>query len=167
MTMKEDLSRRSMEIRWPDGFAPEEADLFAHNQLLINAPAERIWQLLIEANNWPDWYPNAKGVRIQDGGQTLQTDSSFSWTTFGLSIDSRVSEYEPYSRLTWQGFEKGGPPQFCHAWHIIPQGADCLVVTDESAKGPLPKQFRQADESVLNRGHEMWLAVLRWKAESK
>jgi hypothetical protein len=57
MTMKEDLVNRSPDIHWPQGFDPTEADLFSHNELLINATCERVWQHIIDATKWPDWYP--------------------------------------------------------------------------------------------------------------
>jgi hypothetical protein len=36
MSMKDDLAHRSPDINWPTGFEPEKADLFAHNDLIIN-----------------------------------------------------------------------------------------------------------------------------------
>lgn len=43
MSMKDDLAHRSPDIHWPDGFEPVRADLFAHNDLIINASCERVW----------------------------------------------------------------------------------------------------------------------------
>ena len=43
MTMKDDLGHRSRDIHWPTGFDPAKADLFAHNELVIHAPCERVW----------------------------------------------------------------------------------------------------------------------------
>src|SRR4029077_20109386 len=48
-TMKDDLAKRSRDIHWPTGFDPEKADLFAHNELVIHAPCERVWQPIIDA----------------------------------------------------------------------------------------------------------------------
>ena len=38
MSVKEDLANRSPDIHWPEGFTPADADLFAHNEISINAP---------------------------------------------------------------------------------------------------------------------------------
>ena len=38
MTMKHDLAARSSQIRWPEGFDPERADLFSHNERRNIAP---------------------------------------------------------------------------------------------------------------------------------
>jgi hypothetical protein len=55
MTMQIDLAMRSADIHWPDGFDPEAADLFSHNQLVINATCERIWQHIVDVTRWPEW----------------------------------------------------------------------------------------------------------------
>ena len=68
MTMKDDLANRSPNIHWPEGFSPDKADLFSHNELIINAPCERVWKHIVVATKWPEWYPNSKDVRFVDGG---------------------------------------------------------------------------------------------------
>ena len=67
MSMKDDLAHRSPDIHWPTGFEPEKADLFADNELIINASCERVWTHITEASRWPAWYLNSKDVEIQGG----------------------------------------------------------------------------------------------------
>jgi hypothetical protein len=55
-TIHDDLIERSVNIHWPDGYDPDHADLFAHNTIVIEAPAETIWAKLIAATAWPTWY---------------------------------------------------------------------------------------------------------------
>jgi hypothetical protein len=93
MSMKDDLAHRSPDIHWPMGFEPEKADLFAHNDLIINASCERVRTHIIEATRWPTWYPNSKDVEIQGGDPVLRDRTVFRWTTFGLAIESKVHEY--------------------------------------------------------------------------
>src|SRR5271155_2274430 len=64
MSMKVDLAHRSPDIHWPAGFEPQKADLFAHNDLIINAACERVWTHIIDATRWPTWYLNSKDVEI-------------------------------------------------------------------------------------------------------
>ena len=42
-TMSRDLANRSPDIHWPEGFSPDQADLFSHNELHIAASCERVW----------------------------------------------------------------------------------------------------------------------------
>jgi uncharacterized protein YndB with AHSA1/START domain len=165
-TMQADLAGRSHDIHWPEGFEPAKADLFSHNELVINASCERLWGHIIDATKWPGWYPNSKDVRIVGNETVLHSGSVFRWTTFSLSIESRINEFVPYSRIGWYGYAPGTEPSFYHTWYLVPQGGACLAVTDEVGKGPDAAHLRQTDEGLMHRGHDLWLATLRWVAEN-
>ena len=166
MTMKDDLAHRSPEINWPAGFAPDDADLFSHNEIHINAPCEKVWKHIVEAPKWPAWYPNSKGVRIAGGGSVLMENSVFSWTTFDLPLESKINEFVPFTRIGWYGYSPGTPPSFYHTWYLVSEGDGCRVVTDEVGKGASAVHLRKTDESMMHRGHDLWLATLKWVAES-
>jgi hypothetical protein len=91
----------------------------------------------------------------------------FRWTTFGLPLESRVNEFVPYSRIGWYGYAPGTPPSFYHTWYLKPDGEGCLAVTDEVGKGKDAAHLRETDESLMHRGHDLWLATLRWVSEGK
>jgi len=167
MSMQDDLVHRSPEIHWPAGFEPAGADLFAHNELVVNASCERVWSHIVDAGKWPGWYPNSKDVQIQGGDTLLQDGTVFRWTTFGLAIESRVYEYVPNRRLGWYGYAPGSPPSFYHSWYLEPRGAMCHVVMDEVGIGQDAAGLRRSDETLMHRGHDLWLATLKWVAEGK
>jgi uncharacterized protein YndB with AHSA1/START domain len=167
MSMQNDLAHRSPDIHWPAGFEPAKADLFAHNELLVNASCERVWSHIVDASQWPSWYPNSKDVQIQGGDTVLRDGTVFRWTTFGLSIESKVHEYEPNRRLGWYGYAPGTQPSFYHSWYLEPQGTMCRVVMDEAGVGKDAAGLRQSDETLMHRGHDLWLASLKWVAEAK
>ena len=166
MSMKDDLANRSRDIHWPAGFDPAKADLFSHNELVIDAPCERVWQDIIEATKWPEWYPNSKDVRIMDG-TVLAEGSVFRWTTFGLSIESKINEFVPYTRIGWYGYAPGAAPTFYHTWFLTQAGDGCHVVTDEVGMGKDAARLRETDESLMHRGHDLWLATLKWMSEGQ
>src|ERR1700722_8857238 len=146
ISMKDDLAHRSPDIHWPAGFEPEKADLFAHNDLIINASCERVWTHIIEASRWPTWYPNSKDVEIQGGDPVLRDGTVFRWTTFGLAIESKVHEYVLNQRLGWYGYVPGAKPNFYHSWYLEPRGAMCRVVMDEAGVGKDAAGLRQREE---------------------
>jgi len=74
---------------------PEHADLFAHNDIVIAAPAGKIWEHLIHATAWPDWYSNSASVVVNEPSQLLAAGVRFAWTTFELQISSTVAEFVP------------------------------------------------------------------------
>ena len=96
-TIHDDLIERSADIRWPDGFDPDDADLFAHNAVIINAPTMTVWAKLVAAAAWPTWYSNASDVVIDDPSGELGEHVTFNWTTFGLTIASKVADFVPYA----------------------------------------------------------------------
>jgi uncharacterized protein YndB with AHSA1/START domain len=167
VTMRDDLVHRSPDIHWPSGFEPANADLFAHNEVLINASCERVWKHIVDANQWPTWYPNSRDVQIQGEATVLRDGTMFRWTTFGLAIESKVHEYLPNRRLGWYGYAPGAKPSFYHSWYLEPKGALCRVVMDESGVGADAARLRQSDETLMHRGHDLWLATLKWVAEAK
>jgi uncharacterized protein YndB with AHSA1/START domain len=165
-TMGRDLANRDQAIRWPAEFSPLHADLFAHNEGLINAPCSKVWQHIIEADKWPQWYPNSKDVHIR-GGTRLADQTVFNWSTFGLDVESRVAEFVPNSRISWYGYTPGTPPAFYHAWHLTEAGrANCKVVSDEVGKGESAKRLRAVDQGLMHRGHDLWIAALKWVSEN-
>jgi len=167
MTMKDDLANRSPDIHWPQGFDPLKADLFSHNELVINASCERVWSHIIDATKWPVWYPNSKDVRIVSDGPVLTHDSVFRWTTFGLPLESRINEFVPYTRIGWFGYAPGAAPSFYHTWYLTPKDTACLVITDEVGMGADAAHLRETDESLMHRGHDLWLATLKWVSEGR
>ena len=167
ISMKEDVAHHSPDIHWPAGFEPAKADLFAHNDLIVNASCDRVWRHIIDAGQWPSWYPNSKDVRILGGDPVLRDGTVFRWTTFGLSIESTVHEYVPNQRLGWYGYAPGAQPSFYHSWYLEPKGALCHVVMDEAGIGKDAAALRRSDETLMHRGHDLWLATLKWVAEAK
>ena len=167
VSMQNDLRQREPAIHWPAGFEPQTAELFAHNELLINASCERVWSHIVDASQWPAWYPNSRDVQLLGGDTRLRDGSVFRWTTFGLSIESRVHEYQAGRRLGWYGYAPGTAPSFYHTWYLQPEGAMCHAVTEEVGVGKDAAAFRDKDGTLLHRGHDLWLAGLKWVAEGK
>jgi hypothetical protein len=84
--VNDDVAKRSPDIHWPAGFSPDDADLFAHNEIFINAPCVTVWQHLVEAPKWPLWYSNSHDLHISnDRTGLLQQDSSFEFNTQRLA----------------------------------------------------------------------------------
>jgi hypothetical protein len=64
VSITDDVQRRSAHIHWPGDVNPDRADLFAHNDIVVNAPADVIWSHLVRASAWPSWYSNASDVVV-------------------------------------------------------------------------------------------------------
>jgi hypothetical protein len=63
----------------------------------------------------------------------LGAGTGFRWTTFGLTIESKVHEYVVNQRLGWYGYVPGAKPSFYHSWYLKPEVEVARVVV-RSAK---------------------------------
>jgi len=43
----------------------------------------------------------------------------------------------------------------------------CHVVMDEAGVGKDAAGLRKSDETLMHRGHDLWLATLKWVAEAR
>ena len=64
LTFNGDGTLRNHQIHWPKGFDPEQADLFAHNEIDTRAGCEIAFSNLVDAEAWPSWYSNSKDVKV-------------------------------------------------------------------------------------------------------
>ena len=163
--IEDDLIERSANIHWPDGFDPDHADLFAHNAIIINAPVESVWAKLITATAWPTWYSNASDVVVNDSSGQLGQDVTFNWTTFGLKIASKISEFVPHSRLGWYG--NGDQLRAYHTWLLIPRSThSTYVVMEEIGMGDGAKHLALTNPGHMHRGHDLWNMSLKFTCEA-
>ena len=160
----QDLAMRSSEIHWPTGFLPQDAVLFAHNEITIEASCDKVWRHLIAATKWPEWYPNSADVRIaNDSTGKLNKNSRFNWSTFGLPVESVVHEFMPDRRLGW--FGKAPGVDAYHTWLLVDNGRHCTVVTEEVTNGTAAADWRKNDPGALRQAHELWLVKLKQLSE--
>jgi uncharacterized protein YndB with AHSA1/START domain len=150
-------------VRWPATFAPGEAELFSHNEVVIAAPCERVWSTLVQASAWPSWYSNAHDVALAGAERELRSGSHFSWTTFGIRVHSEVREFVPARRLAWFGQAPGITAY--HAWQLSPLATSCHVVTDETNNGPRAVALRRDEPEAIHDGHARWLGELKSRLE--
>ncbi|TAI47886.1 SRPBCC domain-containing protein [Flagellimonas allohymeniacidonis] len=153
------------QINWPEAYTPEEAGFFVHNEIEIKATPETVWNILLAAETWPEWYEGASNVKVAspDNG-ILDADSTFEWKTMGLDFESTIQEFEPYSRLSWVSIKKS--IKGYHAWLIIPTQDGCKLITEESQHGFLTFLEKTFQPRKLEKLHQIWLEKIREKAEA-
>jgi len=164
LTVNGDGAQRSNEIHWPDGFHPEQADLFAHNEIVVHASCEKIFANIVDAPVWPSWYPNSHNVTLLNSPDgKLHEGTQFSWDTFGVHIESRVHEFVPNSRLGW--FGDGTGMNAYHTFLLLKTDEGCHIVTEEVVKGPGAVEFREKQPNTMHEGHDLWLSTLKQRSE--
>ena len=140
---------------WPARFNPANDSVFSYNEILIEgvSPA-RIFDVLISAKNWSNFYPNAEAVEIPNG-EKLFPGCEFQWKTFATKQQSKIELYEQDYALGWSA-ESPGTHAF-HRWILEPKGNGTLVITEECQNGIMAWLDRFIMNPGLHAAHQLWL----------
>ena len=154
------------QIRWPQEFRPENSPIHVRNELNMQANPQAVWECLIDAERWPDWYPNAKRVRFQNQDKgPLKKGTVFRWTTFGVRISSEVVEFVPGERIAWTGKAQG--LWVYHAWLIKKTDTGCCVLTEETQHGWMVRLGAWLFPHRMHKFHQIWLENMEKQAASR
>ncbi len=150
--------------QWPPEDQPKGAKVYAHNERIIPAPPERVWNLLVEVQGWSQYYANAHFVELADPRQhRLQNGTVFRWVTFGaLPIRSEVYPCQRPLRIGWRWWGHGAHGY--HGWLIEPHPLGTRVVTEETNRGILPSLLYPVIQPLLRLQHGYWLRQLARRA---
>jgi uncharacterized protein YndB with AHSA1/START domain len=74
---------------------------------IIHAPAERVWQLLVDVEGWPTWSESMQEItRLDDGPFAVGSRSRVTQPT-GRPMEWTVTELEPLRNFTWTAAQPG------------------------------------------------------------
>ena len=157
----------SEKINWPDNYKPEEAGFFVHNEIDIKASPQTVWNILVKAEDWPQWYEGASDVHIKSNTSGILEDKTeFSWKTMGQDFESTIiKEFQAPYRLSWEATKSN--IRGYHAWLIIPTEDGCKVITSEAQHGFLTFMQKAFLPNKLRKLHDIWLDELKQKAEDE
>ena len=102
-------------------------------EVQIPAPADVVWNVPTNVQEWPKWHP---GIRSVDADRPPGLEMTFRWRPGPYQIESTVLEFEPQERIGWTGRSLGVAAR--HVWTIRPNAGGAVVHTDESMTGLLP-----------------------------
>lgn len=106
---------------------------------VINAPAEKIWEVLTDVQNFPEWEPNITKVEGQAGlGQKITVHTKFSERAFPVT----VSEFTPHSRMVWSSGMPLGLFKGARTFTLKPVDGGIQVKTREEFQGLLLPLFK-------------------------
>lgn len=158
-------------INWPHEYLPGTTDNFASNEVIVQGlTAREVFQTLIDAGLWADYYKNSADVEFDNTpGTVLAPDTRFRFKTFGFPIEAQIIEFEAPEegkpgRLAWHGWAEGDAEHrldVVHAWLVedLPENR-VRVLTQESQIGKPARELHKADPDPMNQGHQDWLKGL-------
>lgn len=157
-------------VAFPPENDPRVSALYALNEIDVRAPAEAVWQLLVDAENWSDYFPPEDQIKILSGESELILGTRFARVTVGFTMTSVVTECVPFRRLSWSTTVDGntsGSSAF-HGWVITPTDSGCHLLTEETLRGPFfLEEIGRKSPGALFKYHQDWVELLAEAAEAR
>ncbi|OUD00419.1 SRPBCC family protein [Streptomyces swartbergensis] len=143
----------------------EKAPVITRDDIVIDAPLDRVWRIQTDVDDWPAWQP-AVSASVKQTPGPLRPGSSWVWSTEGLeNITSTVKQVRPKHRIVW-----GGPAQGITAVHVwtFTQAEDGVHVhTEESWTGEPVTANTAHLQQALDASLDHWLHNLKQRAEQR
>jgi uncharacterized protein YndB with AHSA1/START domain len=157
-------------VTFPPEHDPRVSALYALNEIDVNAPAELVWELLVDAEHWASYFPPENRIRILSGEPVLANGTRFHRVTVGHGMTSIVREFVPGRRLAWSTTVDGdltGSTAY-HGWVVTPTQAGCHVLTEETLQGDFYlEEIGRKSPGALYAYHQDWVEMLGRAAEAK
>jgi uncharacterized protein YndB with AHSA1/START domain len=157
-------------VIWPKEFDPNISPIYALNDVDVKAPPEVVWKLLIDAENWSNYFAPENQVRIFGEHRELALGTEYDRVTVGYLMHLVVTEFEPRRRLAWKTVVDGDDTYSTayHGWVITPTETGCHVLTEETQQGPwFLEVLGHQHPGGLYRYHQQWVEDLARAAEAE
>lgn len=141
------------------GAIETDAPIKAAGEIIIQAPAEKVWSVLTAVNDWPKWQSDIKEAQMSG---PLESGTAFTWSSGGTRIQSKIALVDRYKEIVWTGTALNATA--IHLWKLeqLP-GNKTQVKTEESMSGFMLTLFYSSKE--LQTLDQTWLDRLKREAE--
>jgi coniferyl-aldehyde dehydrogenase len=106
------------------------------NAAVINAPAERVWDLLSDVERWPSWWRACRWVRLES--PTGAASAVFRWKAHPVELRSVVVKSVRPHCFAIKADGTGVHAERTFTLRPTPDGSRTIVVSHETQVGPLP-----------------------------
>lgn len=141
---------------------PSRAEVRSQATILIHAPIERIWGLVVDVDRWPQWNKAIENAHLE--GAVLQ-GSVFQWKSGGYGIRSTFQDVDPMKHLSWTGAAFG--TKAFHTWDFSVTGDGVAVTTAETFSGWLPAIMPGTMQKTLDDTLPALLQSLKLASETR
>jgi uncharacterized protein YndB with AHSA1/START domain len=92
----------------------------------IDAPVEKVWEVLTNPSYWPQWFP---GVDSVGAAQSLSAGQKIDWVSKGQTGQATITKMEPMKRL--EVMTQLGDDRDSHVFVLHPSGGFFGMKADE------------------------------------
>ena len=133
---REWLARVSARLLRPVSTA-SRPPITVHNEIVIRASAERVWDLLTDVERWPSWYRACRWVRVESRGSAGRA-ASFVWKAHPVTLRSTVVASDRPHSFAIMADSLGLHAERAFTLRTTPDGSSTVVVSHETQVGPFP-----------------------------
>jgi short-subunit dehydrogenase/uncharacterized protein YndB with AHSA1/START domain len=158
---REWITRVSARLLRPIG-AASRPPIVVHNETVIRATAERVWDLLTDVERWPSWYRACRWVRVESTGAAASANSAvlrvFRWKAHPVVVRSTVISAERPHSFAFVADARGLRAERSFTVRPTHDGLGTVVISHETQVGLLPRLGRvfiaprlyAANQAMLN-----------------
>ncbi len=101
----------------------------------IDAPPQRVWDVLVNTDAWPTWDPSCERIEgdVVLGGKV----KAFTKLAPGRAFPVKVAELDAPRRMTWQGGMPLGLFRGVRTFDVEPRGDGVRFTLREQFSGPM------------------------------
>lgn len=144
---------KTLDSQAQNGKINEDASIKDRQSIIINAPIQRVWDILTNVNKWPKWYPEITSASCEK----VETGASFEWTLKSTHLKSNFQLVEEPTLLAWTG--KSKMVNTIHVWNLEAVDNQTIVTAEKSIEGFLIPVFNR--QSKVHDDLMAWIEALR------
>lgn len=133
----------------------------------INAPAEKIWDQLIDLHKWPEWKSFIKDTWSKDDALSMGTRFKMKIAVKGLAptLSATICDFNPPKSLVWAGGAKGIMSAE-HGFTLDEKDGKTVVTSWEEFSGVLVGLILLVlGKKTLDKLHENWVNAIKERVE--
>jgi short-subunit dehydrogenase/uncharacterized protein YndB with AHSA1/START domain len=115
--------------------------IVVHNEMVIPASPERVWDLLTDVERWPSWYRACRWVQVESRDRAGRA-ASFRWKAHPVRLHSTVVAAERPHSFAIDADSRGLHAERAFTIRPTPDGLSSIVVSHETQVGLLPRLGR-------------------------
>jgi uncharacterized protein YndB with AHSA1/START domain len=140
----------------------ENAAVVARAEIEIKSDPKKVWEVLVDIENWPLWNPDVKNASLEG---EVAVGSKFRWKARSISINSVFKEVDPPNELSWTGKTMG--IKAVHIWKLEVKDDHTIIKTAESWEGPLTHIMKGKTQKMLQESIDSGLKYLKAELDRK